>query len=92
MTDVKAAAKELDGWELDGERVRKQFKFDAYLDGLDFVKKIGVYAEGAQHHPGISIAYTTVKVSWTTFSKKELTEKDITAAKACDNLYKLFKN
>ncbi|MFD2830967.1 4a-hydroxytetrahydrobiopterin dehydratase [Corticicoccus populi] len=90
MSDVKKAVEELDGWELDGERIRKNFKFNHYLDGLDFVKKVGVYAEGAQHHPGISIAYTTVKISWITFSKKALTEKDITAAKACDNLYKLF--
>lgn len=90
MSDVKKAVEELDGWELDGERIRKKFKFNHYLDGLEFVKKVGVYAEGAQHHPGISIAYTTVKISWITFSKKALTEKDIIAAKACDNLYKLF--
>lgn len=90
MTDIKAEAQKLEGWELDGERLRKNFKFDTYLDGLDFVQKIGVYAEGAKHHPGISIAYTTVKVSWITFSKKALTEKDITAAKACDHLYQLF--
>ncbi|AKG72824.1 4a-hydroxytetrahydrobiopterin dehydratase [Salinicoccus halodurans] len=90
MADVKAEVEKLDGWSIDNETISKKFKFDKYLDGISFVEKIGTYAEGVQHHPGISINYTTVAVSWTTHSKKELTEKDIAAAKACNNLYQLF--
>ncbi|WP_342388175.1 4a-hydroxytetrahydrobiopterin dehydratase [Salinicoccus bachuensis] len=91
MSDVKSEVEKLDGWTLEGEKISKKFKFTNYLDGIHFTEKIGIYAESVQHHPGISINYTTVTVSWTTFSKKELTEKDVSGAKACENLYRLFK-
>ena len=88
MSDVKTQAEKLDGWELDGEKLKKTFKFDKYLEGIAFVQKLGVYAESQQHHPGISINHTNVSVTWTTFSKKELTEKDIAGAKSTDNVLK----
>jgi len=90
MTDIKAQVEKLDGWSVENEMVIRKFKFDKYLDGISFVENIGIYAEGVQHHPFISIDYTTVTVSWTTHSKNSLTEKDIAAAKACNNLYRLF--
>lgn len=90
MTDVKTEVEKLDGWTLEGEKISKKFKFDKYLDGINFVNKIGIYAESVQHHPNVSINYTTVTISWSTHSKKELTEKDIAGAKACENLYHLF--
>ncbi|WP_411843124.1 4a-hydroxytetrahydrobiopterin dehydratase [Salinicoccus sp. HZC-1] len=91
MPDVKAEAEKLDGWTLDSEKISRKFTFDKYLDGISFVEKISVYAESVQHHPGIAINHTKVTISWTTFSKKELTEKDIAGAKASENLYRLFK-
>ncbi len=91
MSDIKAAVEKLEGWAVENEKLSKKFKFDKYLDGISFVEKVGGYAEGVQHHPDISINYTTVTMTWTTHSKKELTEKDIAGAKACENLYKYFK-
>lgn len=91
MSDVKSEVEKLDGWTLEEEKISKKYKFAKYLDGIDFTEKISIYAEGVQHHPGITINHTTVTVSWTTFSKKELTEKDIAGAKACENLYRLFE-
>lgn len=88
MSDVKEQAEKLDGWELDGEKLKKTYRFDKYLDGIEFVKKLAVYAESVQHHPGISINHTNVTITWTTFSKKELTEKDVAGAKATDNVLK----
>ena len=88
MSDVKEQAEKLEGWELDGEKLTKTYKFDKYLDGLEFVSKLGVYAESVQHHPDISINHTNVTITWTTFSKKALTEKDIAGAKASDNVLK----
>lgn len=89
MADVKAQAEELEGWTLEEETLKKKFKFDNYLDGLAFVQNLGVYAESVQHHPHISIIYTNITVKWTTHSDKALTEKDVAAAKATDNVYKL---
>lgn len=91
MADIKAELEKLNDWTQDGEKISRKFKFDKYLDGINFVEKVGVYAESVQHHPSIAIDHTTVTMSWTTFSKKELTEKDVAGAKACENLYRLFQ-
>lgn len=90
MADIQEQLENLEDWTQEGEKISKKFKFDKYLDGINFVEKVGVYAESVQHHPGIKIDHTTVTVSWTTFSKKGLTEKDIAGAKASDHLYRLF--
>jgi len=90
MEDVKTQAENMGGWSLENEIIIRKFKFDKYLDGVSFAEKIGIYAESVQHHPFISIDYTAVTVSWTTHSKNSLTEKDIAAARACNNLYRLF--
>lgn len=85
--DVKQEAAQLDGWTLEDEKLTKKFKFDKFLDGIDFVNKLAKHAENEQHHPGIRINYTTITVVWTTFSSHELKEKDIEGAKATDKLY-----
>src|SRR5699024_1062586 len=90
MEDVKTQAEKMDGWSLENEIVVRRFNFAKYVDGVSFAEKIGIYAVSAQHHPFISIDYTAVTVSWTTHSKTSLTEKDIAAARACNNLYRSF--
>ncbi|QQK80869.1 4a-hydroxytetrahydrobiopterin dehydratase [Salicibibacter cibi] len=88
MNDVKAKAQELTGWSLEGEKIQKRFSFDSYFEGISFVNKIAVYAEGVQHHPHVTIDHTNVTVQWTTVDQGALTEKDIAAANASDNLLK----
>lgn len=87
--DVKAEAKKLEdaGWELKDEKLIKKFKFDRYLDGIEFVNMLAQQAEKEQHHPGIRINYTTVTVVWTTFSTHELKERDIEGAVATDKIF-----
>ncbi len=92
MTDVKAEIEKLHDWTLEDEKIKRTFKFDRYLDAISFVEKVGIYAESVQHHPKIVINHTAVTVSWTTFSRKQLTEKDIQGGKACENIYRLYEN
>ncbi|MBB6448431.1 4a-hydroxytetrahydrobiopterin dehydratase [Geomicrobium halophilum] len=88
MQNVKEKAQQLDGWTLEGEKIWKTFQFNGYLEGISFVKKLAVYAEGVQHHPHVTIDHTNVTVQWTTVDQGALTEKDITAAQASENLLK----
>lgn len=85
--DVKEEAKKLDGWELKDEKLIKKFKFERFLDGIEFVNALAQHAEKEQHHPSIRINYTTVTVVWTTFSTHELKERDIEGARATDKIF-----
>jgi 4a-hydroxytetrahydrobiopterin dehydratase len=75
----------LAGWEVDGSKITKIFKFDKYLEGTAFASAIGVICEGLNHHPDLYIGYKKVQVSFTTHDAgNQLSEKDFIAAAAIE--------
>nr|WP_250129870.1 4a-hydroxytetrahydrobiopterin dehydratase [Jeotgalicoccus sp. WY2] len=42
--NVKAEAKKLEGWELKDEKLIKKFKFERFLDGIEFVNMLAQQA------------------------------------------------
>ncbi|GAK11789.1 4a-hydroxytetrahydrobiopterin dehydratase [Geomicrobium sp. JCM 19039] len=87
MSTAKEQVAQLNGWELQEETIEKTYGFNAYLVGITFVSNVARYAEAVQHHPHVTIDHTNVTVKWTTVDQGQLTEKDIHAAQASDNLY-----
>ena len=64
-----------------------EFQFDTYLDGVDFVRRVAELAELIQHHPHITIDYTTVCISLQTHDAGNfVTEKDLEMAGAINKL------
>ncbi len=70
-------------WEVvENKKIRHEFKFDTYLEGLEFALKVGRLAEEEGHHPNIHIYYKRVVIDLTTHNIKGLSENDfILAAK-----------
>lgn len=67
--------------ELSLERV---FKFDNFIDALEFVNKIGELAESEGHHPDIELSYGRVKVMLITHKIKGLSRNDFILASKID--------
>ncbi len=77
----------LDGWERDGDHLKKTFKLDSYLAGLALATAIGTVCEGLEHHPDMKIGWRKVEVSFTTHDAgSKLSAKDFQAAKKIDAL------
>lgn len=77
----------LAGWERDGDKIKKLFKFDSYLAGIAFASAVGVIAEGLDHHPDILIGWRKVTVSFNTHSAgNKITSNDMEAAAAIEAL------
>src|SRR4051812_20051456 len=72
--------KSLPGWEYQNNAISKMFRFDEYLSGIEFVQKVAEIAEGADHHPDITINYTRVTFSCSTHDSGGVTEKDFKLA------------
>jgi 4a-hydroxytetrahydrobiopterin dehydratase len=70
----------LDGWERDGDAIRRQFEFDDFKGSVDFVNRLTPEAEGMNHHPDLEISWNKVTVSVTTHSEGGLTENDFDLA------------
>lgn len=72
--------KQLSGWALDGQAIRRQFTFDGFRQAVAFVVRMGFDAEEADHHPDILINYKRVTLTFTTHSEGGLTGKDFAGA------------
>ncbi|MGH9311686.1 MAG: 4a-hydroxytetrahydrobiopterin dehydratase [Vicinamibacterales bacterium] len=85
-TDAEARLKELKGWSLDGDAIRKQYTFGSFREAISFVVRLAFDAEEADHHPDILINYKRVTLTWSTHSAGGLTEKDFAGAKQADRI------
>lgn len=81
---IQTALTELDGWELRDGRLRKQFTFRTFLRAIAFVNSVAYLAEGAGHHPDITINYNKVTIRIITHAVGALTERDFALAKDID--------
>jgi 4a-hydroxytetrahydrobiopterin dehydratase len=70
----------LDGWERDGDAIRRQFELDDFEGSVEFVNRLTPEAEGMNHHPDLEISWNKVTVSITTHSEGGLTENDFELA------------
>ncbi len=74
----------LDGWQREGDAIRKQYKFASFPDAVAFLTRLVPGAEAADHHPDITINYSRVTLSYSTHSEGGLTEKDFEGASMAD--------
>jgi len=72
------------GWSLDGTEIKKVYSFRQYLDGIEFVSRVGHLAEKENHHPDISVGWRKVTVSFSTHSAGGLTALDFKLAALVD--------
>ncbi len=82
--EVDAAVSGLNGWERVDGTLRRSVKFDAFLDGIDAVRRVAVQAEAKDHHPDIDIRWRTVTFTLVTHSAGGITDKDVQMAKDID--------
>jgi 4a-hydroxytetrahydrobiopterin dehydratase len=81
---VREGLAALDGWELRDGRLRKQYTFRTFLRAIAFVNSVAYLAEGAGHHPDITINYNKVTLRLTTHSAGALTDRDFSLATDID--------
>jgi 4a-hydroxytetrahydrobiopterin dehydratase len=78
--DIKDKLKKLDGWKLDGNAIKKEYKRKDFVDSIGFVSKIALLAERADHHPDLLVQYNKVNITLSTHSEGGVTEKDLNLA------------
>jgi len=76
----------MDGWERDGDAIRKTFEGEDFMSSVGLVDRLAPVAEEMNHHPDLEISWNTVTVSLTTHSEGGLTEGDFELARRIDAL------
>lgn len=87
--DARAAlADSLPLWTLDGEHLKRSFRFDDFNQAFAFMTQVAMLAEKADHHPEWSNVWNKVEIALTTHEAKGLSRRDIDLANAIDALLK----
>jgi 4a-hydroxytetrahydrobiopterin dehydratase len=84
ITDLVAA---LDGWELDGVSLRRQFVFANFVEAFGFMARVALVAEKLDHHPNWSNVYNRVDIAVTTHDAGGLTALDAEFVRRVDALF-----
>jgi 4a-hydroxytetrahydrobiopterin dehydratase len=84
----KAALAALDGWsEVKGrDAITKTFVFADFSEAFGFMTRSALVAEKLNHHPEWLNVYKTVEVTLSTHDAGGLTERDLTLARAMDDI------
>jgi 4a-hydroxytetrahydrobiopterin dehydratase len=78
--EVEGRLGELDGWQREGDSIRRQFQFEDFVGSVDFVNRITPLAEEMNHHPDLEISWNKVTVTLSTHSEGGLTANDFELA------------
>lgn len=84
--EIRSRLDGLEGWERDGDALRREFKFDDFQGSVDFVNRISHPAEEMNHHPDLALSWNTVTVTLSTHSEGGITANDFELASRIDPL------
>jgi 4a-hydroxytetrahydrobiopterin dehydratase len=86
-SEISAGLDGLPGWAREGDSITKTYKFTSYAEGLAFATAAGIVADGADHHPDISIGWRKVTLTFTTHDAgSKITHKDMVTAERIEAL------
>lgn len=84
--DIAQRAAPLPEWRLEGQTLRRDYRFADFVAAIAFVNRLVEPAEAAGHHPDIAISYNRVTVTLTTHDAGGLTAKDFDLATVLNSL------
>ncbi len=78
--EIESGLAKLKGWKVDGKKLVKHYDFGNFAESLEFVNKVGVMAEKADHHPDIKFGWGFADIELTTHDSGGLTHNDFDVA------------
>jgi len=79
-TEIAERMTLLKGWEADDDRLKTRKEFNNFAESLDFVNKVGIIAEAADHHPDITFGWGYAEITFTTHDRGGITDVDFALA------------
>ncbi len=79
-------ATKLPDWQLEGEQLKRSFRFKDFNEAWGFMNRVALLAEAQDHHPEWFNVYNKVDIALTTHDAGGLSARDMRLAKAIDAL------
>lgn len=77
---------ELPEWTLEGEHLKRSFRFADFSQAFGFMVRVALLAETQDHHPEWFNVWNRVDIALTTHDADGLSVRDVKLAKAIDAL------
>jgi 4a-hydroxytetrahydrobiopterin dehydratase len=84
--EIHALAETLPAWELEGNRLRRQFTFADFSEAFGFMARVALVAETLGHHPEWSNVWNRVTIGLTTHDLGGLSTLDVEFARRVEAL------
>jgi 4a-hydroxytetrahydrobiopterin dehydratase len=84
--DLEKALGELPNWNIQNQKLHRQFQFPSFVEAFGFMSSVALVAESMGHHPEWFNVYNKVTVDLTTHDAKGISHLDIDLAKRMDLL------
>ena len=85
-SEIQEKLRHVKGWSLDGDAIRKEWRFKDFSTAMVFINRVAAIAEKHDHHPEIFNVYNRVSLCLYTHDSGGLTQKDFQAAVEIDQL------
>ena len=76
-------------WIIDNKTIKKEFKFENFIEAFGFMSKVALLSEKIDHHPDWQNTYNKVKINLTTHDNGGITTNVI---KLAESIVKLINN
>ena len=82
--ELAAGLATLNGWRVEGARLRRHFEFADFQAAFAFMGRVAEHARRLDHHPEWSNSYAKVEIALSTHDVGALTRLDLELARAID--------
>ena len=82
--EIEEQLQALPGWERQGDRLLRRFRFRDFRAAVGFVARIVSHADAQNHHPDVSIHWNEVTLSLCTHASGGITARDIRLARTIE--------
>ncbi|MBT3180213.1 MAG: 4a-hydroxytetrahydrobiopterin dehydratase [Candidatus Marinimicrobia bacterium] len=83
-SEIRKSLSKMNGWKLKNQSIQKTFTFKTYMDSIDFINQLAIYAEEANHHPDMIVGWCNIHISFTSHDHGGVTSACIGMAKNTD--------
>ena len=84
--EIKQELQELEGWNIVGEKLHKEFLFDTFNQAFGFMTRAAMEIEKMNHHPEWFNVYNRITIELTTHDAGGITKNDVNLAKILNSL------
>lgn len=86
QTEIDEELKNLSGWNVENEKLHKEFQFDSFNQAFGFMTRAAMEIEKMNHHPEWFNVYDKITIELTTHDAGGITKNDINLAKILNSL------